>query len=461
MGYRILVVDDEENMRKLLHRVLTKESYEVRMAESGSEALRLLREEEFDLIISDLVMPVLSGMDLMREAKSRQTDVQFILITAHGTIGSAVEAMKAGAFDYLTKPVGKEEILRAVHKALQFGQLRQEVRKLRAELRTRQEFKEIVFASKEMESVLKLIDKIADSQATVLILGESGTGKELVARAIHEANRQRKGPFVAVDCSALPEHLLQSELFGHVKGAFTGAVKDNKGLFLAASGGTLFLDEIGNIAPPVQLNLLRVLQEREIKPVGSVQSMRVDVRVLAATNVDLERAMREGKFRRDLYYRLSVVAVQVPPLRARRADLAPLAYHFMNKYAAAYQKQLTDISPAALSAISEYPWPGNVRELENVIERAVLLSPGPHIEEPALAFSPSALTDAGDAAPSRETLRQMSREKEKEVLLAALRQAGGNRSQAAKQLGISRSSLYNKLKELDLREADGPARPIH
>ena len=458
MTHRILVVDDEENMLRLLKRVLDKEGYVVRTAESGSVAIRLMREEEFDLIISDLVMPVLGGLDLMREAKARQHDVPFILITAHGTIGSAVEAMKAGAFDYLTKPAGKDEILRAVHKALQYGELRQEVRKLRAELRSREEFRKMIFASKEMESVCTLITQIADSQATVLILGESGTGKELVARSIHENNHQRKGPFVAVDCSALPEHLLQSELFGHVKGAFTGAVRDNKGLFQAASGGTLFLDEIGNISAAVQLNLLRVLQERVIKPVGSVQSLKVDVRVLAATNVDLEKSMREGLFRRDLYYRLSVVTVQVPPLRDRKADIPPLAYHFMSKYAAAYQKQLTDISPPALIALCEYTWPGNVRELENVIERAVLLSSGIYIDESALAFAPPS-RDQGPpglfrAAPApahfKEALRQQSRENEKEAILAALRQAGGNKRRAAQLLGISRSSLYNKLKELNL-----------
>jgi DNA-binding NtrC family response regulator len=461
MNPRVLVVDDEENMLKFLKKVLDKEGCDVRMAESGSVAMRLMREEEFDLIISDLVMPVLGGIDLMREAKARQSDVPFILITAHGTIGSAVEAMKAGAFDYLTKPAGKDEILRAVHKALQYGELRQEVRRLRAELRTREDFKKMVFASQEMASVCNLITKIADSQATVLILGESGTGKELVARAIHENNHQRTGPFVAVDCSALPEHLLQSELFGHVKGAFTGAVRDNKGLFLAASGGTLFLDEIGNISSAVQLNLLRVLQERVIKPVGSVATVKVDVRVLAATNIDLEQSMREGRFRRDLYYRLSVVTVDVPPLRDRKADIPPLAYHFMGKYAAAYQKHLIDISPAALLALCDHTWPGNVRELENVMERAVLLSEGQSIDESALAFAPPdrepgegqiARTSALPPAPFKEILRQQGRENEREALLAALGQAGGNKSRAAQLLGISRSSLYNKLKELKVSD---------
>jgi DNA-binding NtrC family response regulator len=458
MTPRVLIVDDEVNMLRLLEKVLGREGYQVRTAESGTEALRRLREEEFDLIISDLVMPVIDGIHLMQEVKIRHPDTQFILITAYGSIGSAVEAMKAGAFDYLAKPFKKEEILLAARKATKYIELQHELRRLRAELKSRDGFKQIVYASKAMESVFQLIGKIADSQATVLVLGESGTGKELIARAIHEGNTSRKGPFLAVDCSVLPEHLLQSELFGHVKGAFTGAVKDSKGLFLAADGGTLFLDEIGNISPSVQLNLLRVLQEREIKAVGSVGSTKVNVRVLAATNMDLEKSMREGKFRRDLYYRLSVVTVQIPPLRERREDIEPLAFHFMRRYASMYGKEVTGVTPAALRAIMENPWGGNVRELENVMERAVLLSTAPLIDESALAFPPSfdGGLAPGAAAPQRagrslkSVISQQVQESEKEALLRGLREAGGNRSRAAKILGISRSSLYDRLKRLDL-----------
>jgi DNA-binding NtrC family response regulator len=465
MAPKVLVVDDEANMLKLLARVLGKEGYEVRTAESGSEAMRLMREVEFDLIISDLVMPVIDGMRLMQEVKSRQPDTLFILVTAHGSIGSAVEAIKAGAFDYLTKPFQKDEVLLSVQKALKFGELHQEVRKLRAELKVRDGFKEIVFASKAMTSVFELIGKVADSNATVLILGESGTGKELIARAIHENNTRRKGPFVAVDCSVLPEHLLQSELFGHVKGAFTGAIKDSKGLFLAADGGTLFLDEIGTISPALQLNLLRVLQEREVKPVGSTASTPADVRVLAATNLDLEKAMQAGQFRKDLFYRLSVVTIQVPPLRERRDDIAPLAYHFMRKYAAEYQKHLIDISPGALRSITDNHWPGNVRELKNVMERAVLLSNGPYIDDSALAFplrTPESLSSDGvssafSASSLKQSMRRQVRNSEIAAVLSALNIAKGNRSRAAKLLGISRSSLYNKLKELDLKASPGTA----
>jgi DNA-binding NtrC family response regulator len=463
MPPKVLVVDDEANMLKLLSKILGKEGCEVRSAESGSEAMRLMREEEFDLIISDLVMPVIDGMRLMQEVKARQPDTPFILITAHGSIGSAVEAMKAGAFDYLTKPFQKDEVLLAVRKALKFGELHQEVRKLRAELKFRDGFKEIVYASRAMASVFKLIGKVADSNATVLILGESGTGKELIARAIHENNSRRKGPFVAVDCSVLPEHLLQSELFGHVKGAFTGAIKDSKGLFLAADGGTLFLDEIGTISPALQLNLLRVLQEREVKPVGSAVSMHADVRVLAATNLDLEKAMRVGQFRKDLFYRLSVVTVHVPPLRERRDDIAPLAYHFMRQYAAEYQKHLVDIAPGALRSIIDNPWPGNVRELKNVMERAVLLSTGPYIDDSALAFPLRPLEGLpadgvpieSSAARLKQFIRREVRNIETDAVLSALKDARGNKSRASKMLGISRSSLYNKLKDLDLQPTAG------
>lgn len=458
MRPRILVVDDEENMLKLFERVLTKEGYEVRTSSSGTEAIRILKDETFDLILSDLIMPVLGGIDLMQEVKATHPDVPFIVITAYGSIGSAVEAIKAGAFDYLTKPFQKEDVLLVVRKALKYFELHHEVTRLREELKARDGFKDFIVKSKPMEAVFKLISKVADSQATVLIQGESGTGKELIARAIHDLSSRREEPFVAVDCSVLPEHLLQTELFGHVKGAFTGAVKDKKGLFLAADNGTLFLDEIGNISPAVQLNLLRVLQEKEIKPVGSEKSTRVDVRVVAATNVHLEQSVHEGTFRKDLYYRLAVVTVKVPPLRERRADIAPLAYHFMRRYATAYQKNITDIMPGALRSIMENPWPGNVRELENVMERAVLLSTGPLIDEASLSLP---VLSGGDSSESRlqerkpvkllkAASRELSRQGEKEAIVAALRDSKGNKTVAARILGISRSSLYNKIKEFEL-----------
>jgi len=452
---KILVVDDEQNMLKLFQKVLAKEGYGVRTAASGTEALRILREETFDLIVSDLVMPVLGGIDLMKEVKTKHPDIPFIVISAYGTIESAVEAMKAGAFDYLVKPFQKDEILLVVNKALKYCKLHHEVIRLREELKVRDGFNEIVGKSKAMEGVFKLVGKIADSQATVLIRGESGTGKELIARAVHDLSSRRNEPFVVVDCSVLPEHLLQTELFGHIKGAFTGAVKDKEGLFLAAAGGTLFLDEVGTISSSVQLNLLRVLQEREIKPVGSVVSTKVDVRVVAATNIDLEESMHHGTFRKDLYYRLAVVTVNVPPLRERREDVAPLAHHFMRKYARTYHKNLSDITPRTMRALMENPWPGNVRELENVMERAVLLSAGPLIDEASLFFPiarEGPTHTKKDFKPLKTVTRVLAHQGEREAIVAALRDSGGNKSRAAKLLGISRSSLYNKIRELGVHK---------
>ena len=452
MTPRILVVDDEENMLRLFQKILSRENYAVQTVSSATEALRRIREEKYDLILSDLKMPLVSGMELMEEVKRLHPDLPFVVMTAYGSIKSAVEAMKAGAFDYLTKPFQKDDLLIVVTKALKVSRLQDEVVRLREELKAREGFKEIIFKSKAMESVFKLISKVADSPATILVQGESGTGKELISRAIHDLSGRRRGPFIALDCSILPEPLLQTELFGHVKGAFTGAVKDKKGLFLAAEGGTLFLDEIGNISPAVQSNLLRVLQEKEIKPVGSVASLKVDVRVVAATNVDLGEAIRKGWFRKDLYYRLAVVSLTVPPLRERVDDIPLLAYHFLRKYAQAYQKDLAEISPPALRRIMADPWPGNVRELENVIERAVLLSAGPVLTEGALSF-PLPADETPETVllkPLKAATRDLARLGEKEALITALRNAGGNKSRAAKTLGISRSSLYNKIKEYDL-----------
>ena len=448
---KILVVDDEPNMLRLFEKVLSKEGYRIRTTSSGSEALSILNEEVFNLVISDLVMPNLGGMDLLKELKSQHPDIPFIVITAYGTIESAVEAMKAGAFDYLTKPFQKEHILLVVSKALKYCKLHHEVRRLREELMVRDGFHEIIGKSKAMEGVFKLIGKIADSQATVLIQGESGTGKELIARAIHNLSQRRDEAFVAVDCSVLPELLLQSELFGHTKGAFTGAVKDKEGLFLAAESGTIFLDEIGAISPEVQLNLLRVLQEKEIRPVGSVENMKLDVRVLAATNVELEECMRRGTLRKDLYYRLAVVTVNLPPLRDRMEDVPSLAHHFLHKYAKVYHKNLSDITSGAMSFLMDNPWPGNVRELENVMERAVLLSSGPVIDEASLSFpSPGIAKKDKVLRPLKAATKAFAQEKERETILGALKDAGGNKSQAARFLGISRTSLYNKMRDLGI-----------
>ncbi|MFH1076232.1 MAG: sigma-54 dependent transcriptional regulator [Pseudomonadota bacterium] len=447
MFAKILVVDDEQHMLKLFEKILTKHGHEVRTAASGTEALSLLETNDFDLIFSDLLMPDLGGMDLLKEVKAGYSDIPFIVITAYGTIESAVEAMKRGAFDYLTKPFRKDDILLVAGKALKYCELCNEVKRLREMLKDKDGVKKIVGKSKAMQDVLKLIARVADSQATVLIQGESGTGKELIARLIHNLSSRRDNPFIAVDCGVFPEHLLQSELFGHVKGAFTGAVKDKKGLFIAADKGTLFLDEIGTISSAMQLNLLRVLQEKEVRPVGGIASIEGDVRVVAATNIDLEQAMHEGRFRRDLYYRLAVVTVDLPPLRERRSDITMLAYHFMRKYAAIYDKKLSDITPDAMRAIMENPWPGNVRELENVMDRAVLLSDSPFIDEASLPLPVRQTMShkTRQLEPFKTVIKTAGLDAERKAILKALEETSGNKTMAARILGISRSSLYNKL----------------
>ncbi|MEA3416031.1 MAG: sigma-54 dependent transcriptional regulator [Thermodesulfobacteriota bacterium] len=449
---KILVVDDEQHMLKLFQKILTRQGHEVRTAVSGTEAIALLEKNDFDLIFSDLVMPDLGGMDLLKKVKAGYSDITFIVITAHGSIESAVEAMKTGAFDYLTKPFRKDDILLAVSKALKYCELRNEVKRLREELKDKDEVKKIIGKSKAMQDVLKLVARVADSQATILIQGESGTGKELLARFIHNLSSRRDKPFIAVDCGVFSEHLLQSELFGHVKGAFTGAVKDKKGLFIAADKGTLFLDEIGTISQAMQLNLLRVLQEKEVRPVGGIASIVGDVRAVAATNTDLERAMNEGKFRRDLYYRLAVVTVDLPALRERRSDIAPLAYHFMQKYAAIYDRKLTDITPEAMHAIMENQWLGNVRELENVMERAVLLSAGQLIDEASLPLPVRQRMShtTKPLEPFKNAIKTAGRNAERKTISKALKETNGNKTKAARILGISRSSLYNKICKLEI-----------
>ncbi|MDL1963149.1 MAG: sigma-54 dependent transcriptional regulator [Deltaproteobacteria bacterium] len=449
---KILVVDDEEHMLKLFEKILTKQGHDVRTAASGTEAISLLEEESFDLMFSDLVMPDLGGMDLLKEVKTGYPDVPFIVITAYGSIGSAVEAMKTGAFDYLTKPFRKDDILLTVGKALKYCELSNEIKRLREKLKDKDGFKKIIGKSKAMQDVLKLVARVADSQATILIQGESGTGKELIARLIHNLSSRRNKPFIAVDCGIFSEHLLQSELFGHIKGAFTGAVKDKKGLFIAADKGTLFLDEIGTISQAIQLNLLRMLQEKEVRPIGSIVSIKGDVRVVAATNIDLEQAMHEEKFRRDLYYRLAVVIVDLPPLRERKSDIAALVYHFMRKYAAIYDRELSDIMPEAMRTIMENPWPGNVRELENVMERAVLLSTGPLIDEVSLPLPDRQRISykTKQLKPFTNVIKTVGSEAERKAILKTLEETSGNKTKAARILGISRSSLYNKICKLGI-----------
>lgn len=444
---RILVVDDELNMLGLFKKVLEKEGYEVVTVSSGEEAVKKLDTEWFDLLISDLKMPGLSGLELLKKIKSMVPTLPCILLTAYGTIDSAVAAMKEGAYDYLTKPINNDEIKLMVRKALDLHRLSREVEHLRGKVGMESGSDNFIGRSKPMRDLFRLIRLVANSNTTILIYGESGTGKELVARSIHQQSPRRDRIFVTIDCGALPETLLESELFGHVRGSFTGAIGNKKGLFEEAHGGTLLLDEIGDTTPAFQSKLLRVLQENEIRPVGSNKTIKVDVRVIAATNQDLKKSVEKKTFREDLYYRLAVVPIVIPPLRHRKEDIPLLADHFIKKYCERNRLDQKWISPKAMKLLTDSPWPGNVRELENVIERAVLMSPDAEISTQVL-FLEQAMEESSD--PLQQVIRTTTETVEKEKIAEATQRAGGNRSRAAKLLGISRATLYNKLKRYNL-----------
>jgi DNA-binding NtrC family response regulator len=445
---RILVVDDEPNIVALFQRVLGKEGYRVEGASSGEEAVGKLEAERFDLIISDLMMPGMNGMELQKQAQALNHGIPFIVLTAYGTIESAVAAMKDGAYDYLTKPVNNEELKLVVKRALEHSRLAREVDHLRSRLELNLDFEHIVGQTKPMRAVFRLVKLIAKTNSTVLIQGESGTGKELIARAVHQHSPRRDHPFVAIDCASVPETLLESELFGHVRGAFTGAVSNKKGLFEEAHGGTLFLDEIGETTPAFQLKLLRVLQENEIRPVGSNKSIKVDGRVIAATNRDLKRDVEKGTFRDDLFYRLAVVPILIPPLRDRRDDIPYLVDHFIKKYCRKNGIEPKRISTRALRLLLDARWPGNVRELEHVIERAVVMSPGDEIQADGLFPSQPARDES--PIPLHQATKKAAEVLERAKIVEALQQTGGRRSPAARLLGISRAALYKKLKRYDL-----------
>jgi len=460
---RILIVDDEANMLALCESVLGKEGYVVRCATSAEEALTHLKTDSVDLLISDLRLPGMDGMELVQRVKTQQPGLPYLLLTGHGTIQSAVAAMKDGAADYLTKPVDVEELKIVVKKTLELHRLTREVQRLRLQVASDQEFPEIIGRSKAMHALLRQVQLVAGSDSTVLLQGESGTGKELIARALHRSSPRRDRPFIALDCGTIPESLLESELFGYVKGAFTGANTNKKGLWEEAHGGTLFLDEIGDIPVSFQAKLLRVLQEGEIRPVGSTKRIIVDTRVVAATNKDLKQEVRAQHFREDLYYRLAVVPLRLPPLRDRREDIPVLIEHFVTKYCARNHQERKQLPPALLRQLMDASWPGNVRELEHTIERAVLLSPGPDIEPESVVL------DHVDRDPEHAPTVQAISEAhalldtvERDKLRQALAETGNNRVHAAKLLGISRSTLYEKLKRYHLLEeasVDAPLSP--
>jgi two-component system response regulator HydG len=437
---RILVVDDEPSMRTTLSILLKREGYGVSLAESGAQALPMLAPGEYDMILTDLKMEGMDGIELLRHVKAVDPQAEVLIFTAYGTIASAVTAMKLGAYDYIGKPFDEEELLLKVARALERKALVKEVQDLRQELQAQGQ---IVAASKEMRDVLARIDQVAPTDATVLIEGESGTGKELVARAIHQGSLRRARPFIPVNCSTFPETLLESELFGYEKGAFTGADKSRKGLFEAAHTGTLFLDEIADMPLPLQGRLLRVLQEGEVRRLGSTQPIGVDVRIVTATNKKADALVAQGILRDDLFYRLNVVRISIPPLRERPDDIIPLAQHFLGVYKKKAKTKIAGFAPDAAQAMLAHPWPGNVRELENAVERGIILCRSSSVTAQDLSLG-KPLPDTGSDAGL--TLKEL----ERRHTLAALERHNGNQAETARELGIGRNTLWRRLKEYGL-----------
>src|SRR5438128_6376648 len=441
---KILVVDDEPSILNLLKEVLTQWGYHVACVGTGAEALKAIRTERFDAAITDIRMPEMSGLDLLREIKRHDESIEVIVMTGYPTIASAVEALKEGASDYLSKPLILDELRHLMARVTEKRFLKGEVQSLRTRLGEELTVNELVGNAPPMQRVNEIIGKVATTDAPVLIDGERGTGKELVAAAIHRLSIRAKGPFIPVNCSAIPEDLLESEFFGHVRGAFSGAVSDALGLFRGANDGTIFLDEIAELSPGLQVKLLRVLQEMQVRPVGSTKAHAVDVRVIAASNRDLDRSIAEGRLRQDLYYRLNVVRVSLPPLRARREDIPALVNHFIRRFSRRFRREIRGIAPEALVALQAYDFPGNVRELENLIERAFAMGAR---EQITLADLPSLA--AGHAAPVTVTsgaIPQLA-DVEKELILRALAFYKDDKEAAATALGISRRTIYRRLKE--------------
>lgn len=457
MAMHILIIDDEEIQRMSISRYLRKKGYSVSEASNGEEGLEVIRERPVDVVITDYRMPGMNGYEVVRKVKEWNPHVEILVLTAYSNIREAVDIMKAGAYDYLTKPIQLEELDILLQRIAEKHQLKRENEILKEQLREQFRFPELVFQSREMAEVVNLVARVADSKATVLILGESGTGKELVARMIHEGSSRKTGPFIAVNMAALSENIIESELFGHEKGAFTGAIQQKKGKFELASGGTLFIDEVGDIPLPVQVKLLRVIQFGEIERVGGQYPIPIDVRIIAATHRNLKEMVQEGTFREDLYYRLNVVTIQLPPLRKRREDIPLLVEAFIKKYASHYEKPVEGIEHRALHQLMEYAFPGNVRELENMIERAVILTRTRRItlaDLPELRSTDSAgsLLDPYDFSyPYPEKVRAF----EKAIIEKALELTNGNKSAAARMLGITERHLRSRLERLTGKAENG------
>lgn len=446
MPGRILIVDDDVAAREMLAVALTAKGFEITTAGNDKEALQLISQEDFHLVITDLDLGGASGLDICREVSSSREDIPVVVITAFGSIESAINAMKSGAYDYVTKPFDLKAFSLVVDRAYKHSKLRQELKTLRQELRDASGLEEMLGDSPPMKKLYELISRVAETEATILITGESGTGKELAARAVHLRSRRAKEPFVALNCAALPEQLLESELFGHTRGAFTDAKNARAGLFVKANGGTLFLDEIGEMPLGMQAKLLRVLQERTIRPIGSDTEIQIDTRIITATNRDLEAEVTAKQFREDLYYRINVVQLQIPPLRTRGSDVIVLAQSFLERFANQNKKPTPKLSQASAERLMSYPWPGNVRELSNCMERAVALTVSDEIRVEDLSdklqnFQPTRISldnaDPDGLLPLEEV--------EKRYILHTLSVLGGNKAQAAQVLGVDRRTLYRKL----------------
>ncbi|HEV8197507.1 MAG TPA: sigma-54 dependent transcriptional regulator [Gemmatimonadales bacterium] len=452
----ILIVDDESGILDTLRILLRKEGFEVTTAQGGKAGLDQIRSGSHDIVLTDVRMPQVTGLDILQAAKEQDSMTPVILMTAQASLQTAVAAVNAGAFYYIQKPFSNDELLAILRRACEFRQIRVENRQLKQDIRRKDKstVTRPIGKSRRFTDVLKLAEVVAPTDSTVLIQGESGTGKEVVARYIHNLSTRADGPFMSINCGALPENLLESELFGHVKGSFTGAVRDKQGLFAAARGGTFFLDEVGEMPPSLQIKLLRVLQEREVIPVGATETIPVDVRIVAATNRDLEEEVRRGHFRSDLFYRLNVIAIELPSLRDRRDDLVMLIDHFFGELAAERDASPKALSADALDAVMVYDWPGNVRELQNALEHAVVLSKATLIEPGAL---PERITrrrreplvaERSSPNPSLEVI-------ERAYIMWVLQAEGGNKTRAAEVLGIDPSTLYRKLSRYEEQPADG------
>ncbi len=469
--HKLLVIDDDETIRDVLRSFLESKGFEVTVTDNGQRGLELINEENFDIVLTDLVMPQVSGMDILREISLSKRTVPVIVITAQGAIRTAVEAMKMGAFDYIAKPFVLDELMIIIDRVMGISKLQKENTMLKMNLKKKYNFKGLIGDAPSIQKVYEMIEKIADTDSTVLITGESGTGKELVAKTIHYNSTRSTAPFVPINCSAIPKDLLESELFGHEKGAFTGALNVRMGRFELAHTGTLFLDEIGELNPSLQVKMLRVLQEREFERVGGVKTIKVDVRILAATSKDLEKATREGKFREDLLYRLNVIPLHLPPLRKREEDIPLLIDHFIHEFARKRKREPFTVSPDAVECLLRYRWPGNVRELENLIERLTILvnNPAVGISDLPEKFHIGTVSGAEEGSNSRKKpelagtvpeigekgidLVEVVSDLERKLISKALERTGGVKSRAANLLGLNRTTLIEKMKKMKIEKA--------